>query len=100
MASSNVRVVMEPGWQARLGVDLDAMLEHLGPKLVKESRALVRVDTGALRDSIDYEVEDGHLYLSAGEDLDDERALANELGTRHMAAQPYLKPVAMKERQL
>lgn len=58
-----------------------------------QARSLVPVDTGALRDSIDYELRPTQtgfaLVIFAGE----EYALYVELGTMHMSARPYLRPV-------
>lgn len=67
--------------------------ERTGAWAAEESRRLAPVDTGELRDSITYQVRrtatSFAIVVLAGAD----HALYVELGTSHMSAQPYLRPV-------
>jgi len=92
-----------PGWQKNLTAGLTAKLHDLGESLVDESREIVPVDTGKLRDSIGYVVENRSatgqfmsptLVFGADEDY----ASHVEYGTVHQDAQPFIRPVVMKER--
>lgn len=56
-----------------------------------DMKSRVRVDTGELRDSIRVEAGGEGLRVGPG-DEQGEKALANEFGTRHMSAQPYVVP--------
>lgn len=58
-------------------------------KLAKSyAKEIVPVRTGALRDSIDYRVENGGFILYT----DKEYGIYVELGTSKMRAQPYMRP--------
>jgi|SRR5690625_3152176 len=57
----------------------------------KEMQDRVRVDTGALRDSIRIEGEGLEKRVGPGDEERD-KALANEFGTSKMSAQPYVVP--------
>jgi HK97 gp10 family phage protein len=70
------------------GEQSDRVLQEIGDRIVSRAQGLVRVDTGALRDSITAEVSDGVLTVGT----DSPYALANELGTQRMTAQPFLRP--------
>jgi HK97 gp10 family phage protein len=63
-------------------------LETMGQIVVEEMQSLVPVDTGALHDSIDYNVTDTDLNFEATEDY----AGFVEYGTSRMVAQPYFMP--------
>lgn len=67
-------------------------LTEIGKSAVSHARERVPVDTGALRDSITFTVEDNAVSVSS----DKEYALPVETGTSRMKARPYLKP-AMAE---
>ena len=54
------------------------------------AKKLAPVDTGNLRNSITHEVDDGEPAAYIGTNV--EYAPYQELGTIHMAAQPFLKP--------
>src|SRR6188472_2520105 len=76
---------------AALGeVAASAAQAELGEEVVEGARARVRVETGALQDTIHY--EDGRVV--AGEGLPDIRALTNEYGTDNDPGQPYMRPAA------
>lgn len=71
----------------------DSIVQSGGLDMQQGARRRVRVDTGALRDSIQWHpTGQGEGELVAGEGLSDIRAAANEYGTRFMPAQPYLRP--------
>ncbi len=67
-------------------------LTAIGERAVFHARERVPVDTGALRDSIEFTVDDDGVSVGS----DKEYAAAVETGTYKMAARPYLKP-AMTE---
>lgn len=67
-------------------------LEQVGKHIVDLASQLAPEDTGALKESGDSHVTDTTLHVSFGNDLDDDRAIAQELGTLYMPAQPYLIP--------
>src|SRR5690554_903228 len=58
----------------------------------------VRVDTGALRDSIRIEGEGLEQRVGPGDEERD-KALANEFGTSRMSAQPYVVPALEAQRR-
>lgn len=60
-------------------------------ELRDDMKSRVRVDTGDLRDSIRVETGAEGLRVGPGDEQKD-KALANEFGTRHMSAQPYVVP--------
>lgn len=65
-----------------------AILDMIGNNAVQNARTYVPVDTGALRDSIDYDITDRSVLLHA----DMPYAAYVELGTQYQDAQPYLQP--------
>lgn len=74
------RLPLHPAVQAVLRRKLEAMTAH--------ARAVVRVDTGELRDSTGYaSTGDGGYRFGQGA----EHAPPNEFGTRNMAARPSLR---------
>lgn len=60
---------------------------------IMEARALAPVDTGELRDSLDYVVRQTETTFAIVIFAGAEHALYVELGTSNMSAQPYLRPV-------
>ena len=66
--------------------------DKMGKSAKKYAQSIVPVRTGALRDSIDYRVENGGFILFT----DKEYGIYVELGTYKMAARPYMRP-AMQE---
>lgn len=96
------------GLVVRLSVDFDEQfaadvlpeMNRMGARMVDDAVRLVPVDTGQLRATITHEVDVvagvPTLRVSAGnEDID--YAGYVELGTRHQAAQPYLRPAVLQE---
>lgn len=65
-------------------------LETCGLVAEGYAKKLAPVDTGNLRNSITHEVDDGEPAAYIGTNV--EYAPYQELGTIHMAAQPFLKP--------
>lgn len=64
------------------------LLSDIGRKTTNMAKSLCPVDTGRLRSSITYEVED--LTVRIGSDV--EYAIYVEMGTRSQRARPYLRP--------
>ena len=65
-------------------------LETCGLVAEGYAKKLAPVDTGNLRNSITHDVDDGEPAADIGTNV--EYAPYQELGTIHMAAQPFLKP--------
>lgn len=85
------------------GPVMQPVIERAGRPMVQRARQLVRVDTGALRDSIGLVRgaagdDKAEVFLTAGGGLPDDRATFNEFGTSRMAAQPYLRPAIQEGR--
>lgn len=86
MDDTTVEFEMEANWEDK--VEMDEELEDLGREAVAQAQRMAPVATGELRGSIAYRVSNGELILYA----DAPHAAYVELGTRKMAAQPYLRP--------
>lgn len=70
-------------------LDIREQLHEIGEDAKANAKRMAPVDTGALRNSIDYEVtEDSRLYLYSQVDY----GAYVELGTRRSPAQPHLRP--------
>lgn len=103
------RVEMVPGWELGLRPAIRALLEDdLGPAIADDARMGCPVETGKLQGSIhqvmradgmavqihaDAKAEDAN-----GDDLDYTYAGYVEEGTRHMDAQPFLRPALWRRR--
>lgn len=75
-----------------------AIVNKHGQAMEATAKRLVPVDTGALQASIQWRMvntTDGELTAGGG-DVNYEGFV--EFGTRHMAAQPYLRPAVERER--
>lgn len=101
-----------PGWQAHVvAAKRDLMGDKLGPAILADMVGGVPVDTGALRDSLDFEivdddrlrigsrdkeyagwVEDGHLQAYSGPD--GETVYTGQF----IEGQPYMKPALLRKR--
>ena len=96
LAVTAVEFQETPGWRSQL--DLDGLAAHIGEVHVEESEKVVPVDTGRLKRSLKWELLSG----SSGSEAEVEvsantfYAIFQELGTRLMAAQPYLLPVLVQ----
>ncbi|QBI56800.1 HK97-gp10 family putative phage morphogenesis protein [Streptomonospora litoralis] len=75
-------------------------VEASGKAMRTGMRNLAPVRTGALRDSIDYELVNDGLTARAGPGDWIDYAIFQEFGTSRMPAQPYIRPVAEAERRL
>ncbi len=72
-------------------------LERLGYSVVNRARTYAPVDTGRLRNSIDIQEKGRDTsgpFVDVGTRVD--YAGFVEYGTRHMAAQPYLRPALLE----
>lgn len=83
--TDNSEEVLEAMQQAALRA-----LEKCGLTAEGYAKKLAPVDTGNLRNSITHQVDDGEHAAYIGTNV--EYAPYQELGTIHMAAQPFLKP--------
>lgn len=68
--------------------DLTEEMIEIGKLITEEARAACPVDTGTLRDSIEFTSDDKSASISANTNY----ASFVEYGTYKMAAQPYLRP--------
>jgi len=68
---------------------MNSSLNESGKKLAKEVSSAAPVDTGELRDSVDYDVDSDKLELTIGAKA--KHAPAIELGTSKAPAQPFLE---------
>ncbi len=96
---------------ARLEIDRAAgqLLIRVADAIADDARRFVPVDTGRLREGIERGNVEGHgdhlsiKVYSRRPDPDPDREAVPvyvELGTRHMAAQPYMKPALFRTRVL
>ena len=84
-----------PAVAAKLPAAANIVLERHGREMEATAKRLVPVDTGALRDSIAWEMTgETSGQLVAGQ----EYAGYVEFGTRHAAAQPYIRPAFEQQR--
>lgn len=89
--------------ERRIAVDGDALLGRIADAIVRDAQRLVPVDTGRLEDGIEADSPSGGSVKvhSRRPDANPNREgvpVYVELGTRHMAAQPYLKPALYRQR--
>jgi HK97 gp10 family phage protein len=80
--------------QAEVTRRLSVKMEQIGQAVVAEARVLVPVDTGQLRDSIGFIYRQENMTLTVY--ADKYYALWVELGTRNMAARPFLRPALLR----
>jgi HK97 gp10 family phage protein len=71
---------------------IPALIEKYADMAVALIRQYARVDTGEMRDSAKRVLEAWAAEISVGEGLPDARAIFNEYGSVHMAAQPMVRP--------
>ena len=72
----------------KLQTQMQNVLDQNGSEIVSYAQSIVPVHTGFLRDSIQYHVEGTVLYVLAAAYY----AKYVEYGTRHMKAEPYMRP--------
>lgn len=83
-----------------LSAEKDAVsraLAAVGVKWQQNVTPLIPVDTGRLRASMKYEVQEGQKQVIVGSDV--EYASYVELGTKRQKAKPYLKPSILDYRE-
>ncbi len=79
---------------AQLEDDVRSLMEEVGGNVVTDAQATVPVDTGFLRDSLYYDVDDVDLILFAGDTA--RYAYYVEYGSSHQRAQSFLTDAIMK----
>lgn len=89
-----MEIRMNPRWQDEL--DLHDSVEAVAQRVTADAKAHAPVDTGALRDSIQYELAGSGPDVSARVGSDLPYAAHVELGTSTQAPQPYLRPAATR----
>lgn len=89
-----IRVTLASGWKDALARESHPEREAAIDRAADTARRLCPLDTGRLVGSIAGEADQTSMAmrLSAGNDIDITYAAYVELGTRHMHAQPYLRP--------
>lgn len=103
------RVRMVAGWSTALHGDIRDLLEnHYGPGIVSDAQDACPVDTGKLKASIHQVMRDDGLAVQIHADAKAEDGVGREFdytyagyveeGTRHNAAQPYLRPALWRQR--
>ena len=100
---ARTRVVEKSGWQRHLDVD-DLLENKIGRPIADDARRMCPVDTGALRDTIEHNVDAsrigpilGKVRISAGGHGVDYPVYV-EMGTSTQSPQPFLRPAALKRR--
>lgn len=83
-------------------VGMKAMLGRVGAAVADDARAAAPRDTGAMADSIDYEVDedDDGAYVNVSFDADHFYGAFSELGTSAQSPRPFLRPAVEKKRSL
>ena len=92
MAGVSVRIVIKrndfPAAPGKMAQAIGDAFAQAAPELLTEMQGRTPVDTGELRASESASVGAKQLTLTAGTD----HCVYVEMGTRHMAAQPYMRP--------
>lgn len=89
---SSVRVDISQAGLARIQAEAARVVAQVVDEIAEDARRLAPVDTGALRSSISAEPSTGRVTASS------DHAAYVELGTRHMRAQPFLRPATYRKR--
>lgn len=87
-------VVFESDWHRHIGGEVSDLLERLGAEITADAKIACPVETGRLRDSLDYEVRGATLNVGTNVDY----AVYVEEGTRYMNAEPFLRPALYRVR--
>lgn len=86
--------------QAKLSAHIfDLIGEQVAADVLADARRGVPVDTGELQGSLEVEKDESAKVYRVGS-TDVEHSVYVELGTRKMAAQPYLRPALYKNRAM
>lgn len=80
-----------PQFDEQFHAELVQMITSIAVVITEEAKRLAPVDTGRLRDSIEYTVNETDLSTEIGP-RGVEYGLYQEMGTSKMSAQPYLRP--------
>lgn len=95
------RIEVDEAGVDELRTYVQTRLGRLAGQMIDDARRLAPVDTGALKASGRAIRMSPELWrISFGEGLPDGRAVYNEMGTRYMQAQPYIRPAVYRERSL
>jgi HK97 gp10 family phage protein len=90
---SSVRYVSNIGpMSSALQAAVETGLHHAGEDGKQIARSLARVDTGEMRDSIDFTVEGSGAVVSLTLSVGTDHGYFNEVGTSRMSAQPMIRP--------
>lgn len=89
---SSIRVQISQTGLARIEAEASRVVAKVTDEIAEDARRLAPVDTGALRSSIAAVPSEGRVEARS------DHAVYVELGTRHMRAQPYLRPAAYRKR--
>lgn len=99
-----VRTVFEPGWESRIDGGTAELLERLGVAIEADAKVAAPVLTGALRESIEHEVDGDTLrvgsnlhYAAPVEEGHRIVAWGHETG-KFQPPQPYLRPALYRRR--
>lgn len=93
------QVVLDRAGMAALAEHVLSKFADVALEMGVDAERLAPVDTGALKLSINvHSIGRGMWRISAGTGLPDGRAVYQELGTRYMRAQPYLRPAVYRVR--
>lgn len=88
-------IVFNAGWELVLDEVSSRMLEKIAADVETDAKSACPVKSGRLRDSIDHRMEaPDHAVVFS----DVPYAAFVEEGTRHMPAEPYLRPALYKQR--
>lgn len=88
---------MNRGWEKNL--DLSQFMQQFADDVLDDARRMVPVDTGALQESLRYEIEGKGINTVARVGSDSEYSVHVEMGTSSNEAQPYLRPAARRKRK-
>jgi HK97 gp10 family phage protein len=92
---SSVQFVSQFGqMQAALQSAVEQGMERAGAEGKQIAQSLARVDTGAMRESIDYEVSGSGAVVTLTLSVGTDHGLWNEAGTVRLPAQPMIRPAA------
>lgn len=87
---------MDAHAEAQIEAAVRRLLDNVADDIEADAQRIVPVDTGHLRSTIHRGPVEGH---SVKIHADADYAAYVELGTRHMDAQPYLKPALYRKRE-
>lgn len=99
-----MRVRMAPGYEARIEVAVNRTVNRAAEAIAEDVRRYAPVDTGAMRAGVSSTpAVGGRAYVTVSRNVPGEDPLIPvyvEYGTRHMDAQPFMRPAAYQKRSL